>query len=336
MHPPQELICLSVPKTKPVFPLCGEKAWNETVPSALPPLTQSPRRMLVWKILKTFEEWKMYRLNPSGIPGIPKPGVGSRESPPLPLCSSSAVRIAMNGKKPFILQMPGASAASPPVFSLWHLRHFPAVYCSTNTPVLLHFMDFYPAEDIRERSRAVSCKDFSLSSLHVSSLLLTTAAEHFPAEHEAMRLMSPICDSLSHPLPGGQCCLCLHGLKVLSEGWCLGCQVLYPAPLLSACRAEDPLERPVLGVMLAECAVALGLLGMPSSWNRGDWNGQRAVFSPAFAASGSGPILRPFNTCFLAFPSLLGKIRSATHCVCLIQLWSFSELLKKREGPCIS
>lgn len=42
--------------------------------------------------------------------------------------------------------------------------------------------------------------------------------EHFPAEHEAMQLMSPICDSLSHPLPDGQCCLCLHGLKVNSEG----------------------------------------------------------------------------------------------------------------------
>lgn len=157
----------------------------------------------------------MYRLNPSVTP---KPRVGvPRESPPLPLCSASAVRVAMNGKYPFILQMPGASAAPPPVLPLWHLRHFPAVYCSTNTPVLLHFMDFYPAEDIRERRRAVSCKDFALSSFHVSSLLLSTAAELFPAEHEAMRLMSPICDSLPHPLPGGQCCLCLHGLKVLSE-----------------------------------------------------------------------------------------------------------------------
>lgn len=208
--------------------------------------------------------------------------------------------------------MPGNSAASPPVFSLWHLRHFPAFYCSTNTPVLLHFTDFYPAEDIRKRRRAVSCKDFALSFLHVSSLLLSTAAEHFPAEHEAMRLMSPICDSLSHPLPGGQCCLCLHGLKVLSERWCSGFQLLYPAPLLSACRAEEPSEHPVLGVMLVECAVALDLLGMPSSWNTRDCNGQSAVFSPAFAASGSGPILRPFNTCSLAFPSLLGKIRSAT------------------------
>lgn len=93
------------------------------------------------------------------------------------------------------------------------------------------------------------------------------------------------------------------------------CQFLYPAPLLRACRAGDPLEHPVLGAMLVECAGVLGLLGMPSSWNRGDWDGQSAVFSPAFAASGSGPILRPFNTCFLAFPSLLGKIRSATHSI---------------------
>lgn len=159
--------------------------------------------------------------------------------------------------------MPGANAASPPALSLWHLRHFPAVYCSTNTPVMLHFMDFNPAEDIRERRRAVSCKDFALSSLHVSSLLLSTAAQHFPAEHEAMRLMSPICDSLSHPLPGGQCCLCLHGLKVLGEGWRLGFQVLYPAPLLSACRAEDPSKRPALGVMPMERAGVLGLMGMP-------------------------------------------------------------------------
>lgn len=197
-------------------------------------------------------------------------------------------------------------------------------------------MAFYPAEDIRERRRAVSSKDFALSSLHVSSLLLSTAAEHFPAEHEAMRLMSPICDSLSHPLPGGQCCLCLHGLKVLGEGWRLGSQVLYPAPLLSAWRAEDPSKHPALGVMPMERAVVLGLVGMPSSWNRRDWDEQSAVFPPSFAGSGSGPILRPFNICFLAFPSLLGKIRSATQRVCLARLWSFSELLKNRGGPCIS
>lgn len=54
-------------------------------------------------------------------------------------------------------------------------------------------------EDFTERRRAVGCKDFVLSSLCVSSLLLSTAAEHFPAEHGAMQLMSPICDSLSSP-----------------------------------------------------------------------------------------------------------------------------------------
>lgn len=41
------------------------------------------------------------------------------------------------------------------------------------------------------------------------------------------------------------------------------CQFLYPAPLLRACRAGDPSEHPVLGAMLLECAVVLGLLGMP-------------------------------------------------------------------------
>lgn len=46
-------------------------------------------------------------------------------------------------------------------------------------------------EDFTASRRAAGCKDFVLSSLRVSSLLLSTAAEHFPAEHKAMRRMSP-------------------------------------------------------------------------------------------------------------------------------------------------
>ena len=80
-----------------------------------------------------------------------------------------------------------------------------------------------------------------------------------------MRLMSPICDSVSHPLPGGQCCLCLHGLEVGSEGWGSGLQVPYPALFLSSCRTEDPSKHPALRGTLVEFAVALSLSGMPSS-----------------------------------------------------------------------
>lgn len=79
------------------------------------------------------------------------------------------------------------------------------------------FYGLLPSRGYQGEERGSKLQDFALSSFHVSRLLLSTAAEHFPAEHEAMRLMSPICDSLSHPLPGGQCCLCLHGLKVLSR-----------------------------------------------------------------------------------------------------------------------
>lgn len=43
----------------------------------------------------------------------------------------------------------------------------------------------------------------------------------------------------------------------------MGFQVLYPDPLLSACRAEGPLEHPVLGAMLGEPAVALDSWGCP-------------------------------------------------------------------------
>lgn len=83
-----------------------------------------------------------------------------------------------------------------------------------------------------------------LSSLRASSFLLSAAAEHFPAEHEAMRLMSPICDSLSHPLPGGQRCLCLHGLNVVREERTFGLAGPYPALLCGACGTEEPPEHP--------------------------------------------------------------------------------------------
>lgn len=59
-------------------------------------------------------------------------------------------------------------------------------------------------------------KDFALSAFHAPSPLLTAASEHFPAEHEAMRLMSPICASLAHPFPGGQRCVCLKVPTALS------------------------------------------------------------------------------------------------------------------------
>lgn len=110
------------------------------------------------------------------------------------------------------LPHPAISGVSPP---------FPAA----QTLRCHHFYGFLPSREDFAGRRAGECKDFVLSSLRASSFLLSAAAEHFPAEHEAMRLMSPICDSLSHPLPGGQHCLCLHGLKAVREGGHSGLQV---------------------------------------------------------------------------------------------------------------
>lgn len=141
--------------------------------------------------------------------------------------------------------MPGAGAASP---AGWDTRHVPTAYCNTNAPEPWTFCGLLPGrEDFTEGRRAGGCEDIVLSSFCVSSLLLGAAAEHFPAEREAMRLMSPICDSLSHPLPGGQRCLCLRGLTAVSEGWRLGSQVPFPALSLGARRTEDPSKHPALG-----------------------------------------------------------------------------------------
>lgn len=148
----------------------------------------------------------MYRLNPSVIP---KPIVGSQRITTTP---TLFILSCCNEWKIAIYFTNARSQCSFPTCVLTVASQaFPCRLLQHKYSSAVTFYGLLPSRVFSGEERAVSCKDFALSSLHVSSLLLSTAAELFPAEHEAMRLMSPICDSLSliPSLVGSAVCACL-------------------------------------------------------------------------------------------------------------------------------
>lgn len=111
--------------------------------------------MLVWKILKTFKEWKTCRLKPLFIPESSTGSVRPQcsQSLSLPSNSPSAIHFAMTARRSFIFQIMETNAFSPPALSLWDIRHLSAFYYRINTLLLSNFMAFLPAEMILKERR---------------------------------------------------------------------------------------------------------------------------------------------------------------------------------------